>query len=295
MENLIKFMNIAIEEAKISLREGNHGFGSVIIRDNELIAKAHDQEETDFDSTSHAEINAIRIASKSIGKNLKGCILLSTHEPCPMCSTAIIWAGIDHIAYGYSIDESIREGRKRINLTCRELFDKAEKSVIIDSNVLNDQCKILYRQDVRNEIKRLRNITEDKLAYYNEESKNRRIEWFNKQKDSFTFINDELLMSAYRLLLCRFNINELEAPIVGYFDDRIVFHSKNFCPTLEACKILNYDTRHICKRYNENSTDILIKQINTRLEFNRNYEMLRPYSEYCEEMIVLKSDENNGI
>jgi tRNA(adenine34) deaminase len=240
-------------------------------------------------------MNAIKFASKSIGKSLKGCVLLSTHEPCPMCATAIVWAGLDHIAYGYSINESIKQGRKRIDLTCEELFHKANRSIIIDKNILYDQCKILYRQDVRNEIKRLLNITDEKLKNYNEDSINRRIEWFNEQKNSFTFINDNLLESAYKLLLCRFNINESEASIVGRSNDRIIFHSINFCPTLEACKILNYDTRFICKRYNENSTDILIKQISNRLEFGRNYDKLRPYSDYCEEMIKLNSDENNGI
>ena len=60
----------------------------------------------------------------------------------------------------------------------------------------------------------------------------------------------------------------------------------NFCPTLEACKILNLDTRKICKLYNENATDVLIKQIDKNLIFVRNYKKLRPYSEYCEEMII---------
>jgi hypothetical protein len=69
--------------------------------------------------------------------------------------------------------------------------------------------------------------------------------------------------------------------------NKIIFHSKNFCPTLEACKILEYDTRYICRHYNENSTDILVKQINRDLQFTRNYKKLRPYSEYCEEMIII--------
>jgi hypothetical protein len=64
-----------------------------------------------------------------------------------------------------------------------------------------------------------------------------------------------------------------------------MFHSMNFCPTLEACRILGLDTRHVCRKLNENATNILVKQIDTRLNFSRNYDKLRPYSEYCEEMI----------
>ena len=83
MINLEKYMQEAISEAMISLREGNHGFGAVIVKDNEIISKAHDLEKTSEDTTSHAEVNAIRLASMIIGKNLNGCTLLSTHEPCP--------------------------------------------------------------------------------------------------------------------------------------------------------------------------------------------------------------------
>jgi len=287
-------MQMAIEEAILSLREGNHGFGAVIVKDNEIISKAHDLEESAGDSTLHAEINAIRLASDKIGKNLEGCILISTHETCPMCSTATIWSGINHIAYGCSIDESIRQGRRRINLTCEELFNRAEKAVKVDKNILFEQCNILYRQDVRNEIKRLRNITHEKLEFYNADSIKRRLEWFNEKQSTFEFINDDLIDSAYNLLLNRFNIDSSEAPIAEQSGDRIVFHSKNFCPTLEACKILDYDTRYICKNYNENSTDALVKQIDSRLKFDRNYDKLRPYSDYCEEMIILEKNETGA-
>ena len=80
-------------------------------------------ENTEHDPTSHAEINVIKEASKILGKRLSGCILISTHEPCPMCATAVVWAGITDIAYGYSIDKAISQKRKRINLPCREIFD----------------------------------------------------------------------------------------------------------------------------------------------------------------------------
>ncbi|MEN6623581.1 MAG: nucleoside deaminase, partial [Smithella sp.] len=83
-------MKIAIKEAEASLREGNNGFGAVIVRDSKIIASSHDKEDTQKDPTSHAEMNVIRQASKKIGKKLSGCILVSTHEPCPMCASAIV-------------------------------------------------------------------------------------------------------------------------------------------------------------------------------------------------------------
>jgi tRNA(Arg) A34 adenosine deaminase TadA len=284
----------AINEAKKSLREGNHGFGAVIVKDDSIISKTHDLEESNYDPTSHAEINAIRSASKILGKKLNGCILISTHEPCPMCSTAIYWSGIDHIAYGYSINESISQKRNRINISCEEIFDRANKKIKIDKDVCYDQCKLLYHQDVRKEINRLRNVNDVMLEKYNKESIKKRLEWFNKNQTGFDFISDDLLDSAYKLLLSKFNINESEIPIIKRSDKQILFHSKNFCPTLEACKILDLDTRYICKKYNEASTDNLVKQINNKLKFTRNYNKLRPYSDYCEEMISYEEDKINN-
>ena len=285
---LEKYMKLALEEAKISLLEGNNGFGAVIIKDEQIISSAHDMEDTESDPTSHAEINAIKEASRKSGKNLAGCILISTHEPCPMCATAVIWSGISEIAYGYSIKDAIKQGRKRIELTCCELFERAGANITIYESILNHECSILYRKDVRTEIERLRNANDNILNEFNADSTDRRVKWFKENYVKFKFIDDDILNSSYKLLLSRFNITEDEAPVIGNSDREIVFHSKNFCPTLEACKILGLDTRIICKRLNENSTDTLIKQINPRLKFSRNYEKLRPYTEYCEEMISIE-------
>jgi tRNA(adenine34) deaminase len=155
---------------------------------------------------------------------------------------------------------------------------------------LKEECGLLYNKLVRNEVKRLRGVTEDELFKLNEDSIDRRLSWFAENRDHFTFINENSLESAYRLLLCRFGIDEFEAPVIERDGNKILFHSMNFCPTLEACKILNLDTRFICKRYNENSTDRLIKQIDPQLKFERNYKKIRPYYDFCEEMILREVD-----
>ncbi|MGB8452419.1 MAG: nucleoside deaminase [Anaerocolumna sp.] len=288
---LEKYMQIAIEEAKESLREGNNGFGAVIVKDGSIIAATHDKEDTQEDPTSHAEINAIREASKKLGKKLSGCILISTHEPCSMCASAIVWAGIKEVAYGYSIKEAVLQGRKRIELSCAEIFSRAGADIKIFAGILSNECSILYRKDVRMEIKHLRDADDVILSELNEDSVCRRTKWFKENRNSFDFVTNDLLDSGYKLLLERFHITSEEVPIIGKRDKEIIFHSMNFCPTLEACKILGLDTRYICKRMNEMSTDILLKQINPCLRFSRNYDKLRPYSEYCEEMISISTVE----
>lgn len=278
-------MRLAIEEAEESLREGNRGFGAVIVRDGDMIASAHDREDTENDPTSHAEMNAIRAAGRKLGKKFAGCMLVSTHEPCPMCASAIVWAGIGEAAWGYSIGEAIAQGRKRMNLPCTEIFGRAGADIQIHEGILKTECAVLYREDVRREIERLRNADDAALNALNADSICRRTQWFRENRERFDFISSDPLDSAYRLLLARFGITEDEAPVVKKTDTEIVFHSMNFCPTLEACKILGLDTRHVCKRLNEAATDALVKQVDGRLKFGRNYKKLRPYAEYCEERI----------
>ena len=140
---------------------------------------------------------------------------------------------------------------------------------------------------IQTEMERLRDADDAALAALNADSVSRRVAWFQENKDRFSFLSEDLLDSAYRLLLTRFGISPEEAPIVSRTESQITFHSQNFCPTLEACKHLGLDTRHICRCINEDSTNQLIRQIDPRLTFSRNYEKLRPYSPYCEEMISL--------
>jgi tRNA(adenine34) deaminase len=118
-------MLLALQEAELSLREGNSGFGAIITRDGAIIAQAHDTEKSENDPTAHAELTAIRQAAARIGRDLHGCRIVSTHEPCPMCATAILGSGIDTIIYGFSISEAISQSRRRINLPCQELFKSA--------------------------------------------------------------------------------------------------------------------------------------------------------------------------
>jgi tRNA(adenine34) deaminase len=283
-----EYMKIALEEAKISLKEGNHGFGSMIIKNNQILVSTHDQEETEHDPTSHAEINAIRGVAQKYGRDFDGCTLIATHEPCPMCASAILWSGIKNLVYGYSITEALAQGRRRIPLTCRELFARADSDIQIHAGVMNEQCAILYRQEVRDEIKKLRDASPQKLATLKDELLAKRIDWYQKRQSQVTFAADDPVTAGYQLLILKLGIRPEEAPVVLKTANKVVFHSQNFCPTLEACRILDLDTRVICKQVNEGPTDALVKQLDPRLEFGRNYQKLRPYCEYCEEMVVLK-------
>lgn len=287
MTDFDRYMNIAIEEAEASLRGGNSGFGAVIVKDGDLVARAHDTDTTDGDPTAHAEMKVIRLASAVFGKDLSGCVIISTHEPCPMCSTAMFWSGINEIAFGCSIKESLKQGRKRLDISIEEIFSRGGREIIIHENILHAHCSILYNRAVRDEIKALRSADENRLKELAAEKLLKRLEWFDNNRtlvDKASPVLDE----AYKLFIRKFGIAPEEAAVVSRDNNRLIIHSRNFCPTLEACRILKMDTRFVCRHLTENATTGLLRQLNPKLSFARNYDKIRPYAAYCEEMIILE-------
>ena len=96
-----EYMNIAIEEAKQSLNNEDIPVGAVIIKDWEIISTAHNEKELKKDATKHAEILAIERACNKLNTwHLDDCVLITTMEPCMMCSGAIVQSRIKKIIYG---------------------------------------------------------------------------------------------------------------------------------------------------------------------------------------------------
>ncbi len=95
-----ELMARAIKLSEESVRNGGGPFGAVIAKDGKLIAEASNCVTIDCDPTAHAEVSAIRKATKELGTfDLKGCVIYTSCEPCPMCLGAIYWARLDKIFY----------------------------------------------------------------------------------------------------------------------------------------------------------------------------------------------------
>lgn len=105
-------MQIAYDEAILGMMKNDGGpFGAVIIRDDVIIASAHNEVLKSNDPTAHAEINAIRKASHLLGKfDLSDCVLYTTCYPCPMCMGAIFWARIPTVYYASSAQDAAEGG-----------------------------------------------------------------------------------------------------------------------------------------------------------------------------------------
>jgi len=100
------FMRKALQEAEIALTEGEVPVGAVIVCNNQIIAKGHNQVETLNDATAHAEMLAFTAATNFLGsKYLKNCIMYVTLEPCQMCAGAAFWAQIGKIVFGANDDQ----------------------------------------------------------------------------------------------------------------------------------------------------------------------------------------------
>jgi len=93
----------ALKEAQKALEEDEVPIGAVVVCEGKIIARAHNLTETLNDSTAHAEMQAITMATNSFGgKYLNNCTLYVTMEPCPMCAAALNWAQLKVLVYGAS-------------------------------------------------------------------------------------------------------------------------------------------------------------------------------------------------
>lgn len=97
-----KYMKIALETAKKAYDMGEIPIGAVVVYEDEIIAKAHNYVEHGACALNHAEILAIREASKKLGWRLEGATLYVTLEPCVMCTGALIHSRIDRVVYALS-------------------------------------------------------------------------------------------------------------------------------------------------------------------------------------------------
>lgn len=103
-----EYMEIAISEARDGIFNNDGGpFGSVIVKDGKIIGQGHNMVVANNDSTCHGEISAIRNAEQEIKSfDLSGAELYTTGEPCPMCLAACMWANIDRVYYGCTIEDN---------------------------------------------------------------------------------------------------------------------------------------------------------------------------------------------
>ena len=140
-----RFMTRAIREARKNFARTDGGpFGACIVRDGRVVAAARNSV-LKADATCHAEVNAIRKASKKLGTfDLTGCEIYSTTEPCPMCFGAIHWARIGAVTYGTGIRDAAKAGFHELRISNAQLKALGRSKVRLVPGFMRDECLELF-------------------------------------------------------------------------------------------------------------------------------------------------------
>lgn len=97
----LRFMGMALDEARLAAAEGEVPIGAVVVCDGQVVSRAHNRRELDLDPSAHAEFRAMVDASRALGRwRLTGCTVYVTVEPCLMCAGLMVNARIDRCVYG---------------------------------------------------------------------------------------------------------------------------------------------------------------------------------------------------
>ena len=139
------FMQMAINLSIENVSNGGGPFGAVIVRNGEVIATGVNRVTANNDPTAHAEVSAIREACAKLGNfKLEGCTIYTSCEPCPMCLSAIYWAGISKIFYG-----NTKADAKAINFDDSFIYDEialpyAQRSIPCN-NIMREKALSAFR------------------------------------------------------------------------------------------------------------------------------------------------------
>ena len=154
-----QFMKLAIEQAIKGMDAGEQPFGSVIVRDGEVIGSAHNVQNSRFDATAHAETLVIR--NTTINQKvhtLTGCTLYTTCEPCMMCAGATMMSGISTLVMGARAanlrnfeDEVFSSGEDEggpfdfHEYTIERVVELTAYNLEVVTGVLEEECENIYR------------------------------------------------------------------------------------------------------------------------------------------------------
>lgn len=137
-----KYMEQALKEAKKAYNKAEVPIGVVIVKNDKIIARAHNLKEIKKDTIEHAEIRAIKKASKKLDAwRLTDCEMYTTLEPCPMCAGAIIQSRIKKVYIG-AMDEKTGACGSVLNLLKDYKFNH---TVELEYGILEEECKKILK------------------------------------------------------------------------------------------------------------------------------------------------------
>jgi tRNA(Arg) A34 adenosine deaminase TadA/flavin reductase (DIM6/NTAB) family NADH-FMN oxidoreductase RutF len=140
-------MRLAIARTREGLARGQGPFGCAIARDGAVLAVEHNRVIEASDVSAHAEIVALRAASRRAGAFLlPGAVVAATCEPCAMCASALHFARVGIVYFGATIADAEAAGFRQIPLPARELLALARSETRSVPDLLADECRALFAQ-----------------------------------------------------------------------------------------------------------------------------------------------------
>lgn len=143
-------LTAAIEQARKGADLGEQPFGAVVVYDGAIIGSAYSRKMGEPDITAHAEIRALRSATTALGRRqLAGCVLYTTCEPCPMCAGAALNADIEQIVFGAHISDLPAPEGHHITFKDYSLRSFAQLTgwnLRITAGLLAETCVALYQE-----------------------------------------------------------------------------------------------------------------------------------------------------
>lgn len=144
----MKHPNKAIMQQAIDYARRHRTVGCIIVNGDKIIVKCGGNILRP-DATAHSEIEAIRKACKKLkSKELKGCWIYSTFEPCPMCASAIIWARMEGIVYGASMEDQNKNWTQRVFIRARDIIKHGRPKAKLIECFMREECKAVHRPDI---------------------------------------------------------------------------------------------------------------------------------------------------
>lgn len=136
------YMKLALKEARKAYKHNEVPVGAIIVSNGKIIAKGNNQRENSGDVTKHAELIAIRKASKKKKDwRLNDCAMYVTLFPCPMCASAIIQSRISKLVIGTSTMDL--KNKEIVNLIFLDSIKN--KKIILEENVLENECSNILK------------------------------------------------------------------------------------------------------------------------------------------------------
>jgi tRNA(Arg) A34 adenosine deaminase TadA len=146
MNNHSYYIEKTYQLARHAQAANNHPFGALLVVDDKIILTAENTVITEHDTTKHAELNLISLATRQFNsKTLSKAIVYTSTEPCAMCSGAIFWSGISRVVYGCSAKKLGEITTGSLVIPCKSIFEYGNRETTVIGPILESQGADIHR------------------------------------------------------------------------------------------------------------------------------------------------------